>query len=67
MPLVFGGAPLINVLVSMALHPPEEAPNPMLYLGFLITAGGRGDGPLLPAAGMTPAAGRSVSAGDRAP
>ena len=40
MPLVFGGAPLINVLVSMALHPPEESPNPMLYLGFLITAAG---------------------------
>ena len=40
MPLVFGGAPLINVLVSMALHPPKEAPSPMLYLGFLITAAG---------------------------
>ena len=25
MPLVFGGAPLVNVLVSMAMHPPKEA------------------------------------------
>jgi uncharacterized membrane protein len=35
MPLVFGGAPLVNVLVSMALHPPKSAPNPLLYIGFL--------------------------------
>ena len=27
MPLVFGGAPLVNVLVSMAMHPPKESPN----------------------------------------
>jgi len=40
MPLVFGGAPLVNVLVSMALHPPRTTPSPMLYLGFLITAAG---------------------------
>ena len=40
MPLVFGGAPLVNVLVSMVLHPPRTAPNPMLYLGFLVTAAG---------------------------
>ncbi len=38
MPLVFGGAPLVNVLVSMALHPPRTAPSPMLYLGFLLAA-----------------------------
>src|SRR6202140_564469 len=36
MPLVFGGAPVINVLVSMAMHPPKIAPSPMLYLGFLL-------------------------------
>ena len=35
MPLVFGGAPLVNVLVSMALHPPKTSPNPLLYLGFV--------------------------------
>lgn len=42
MPLVFGGAPLINVLVSMAMHPPKNAPSPMLYLGFLLAALGGG-------------------------
>jgi hypothetical protein len=42
MPLVFGGAPLINVLVTMAMHPPKTAPNPMLYLGFLLAALGGG-------------------------
>ena len=38
MPLVFGGAPLINVLYTMAIHPPKTSPSPMLYVGFLITA-----------------------------
>jgi hypothetical protein len=42
MPLVFGGAPLVNVLYSMAIHPPKTAVSPMLYLGFLITAIGAG-------------------------
>jgi hypothetical protein len=42
MPLVFGGAPVINVLVSMAWHPPKTAPNPMLYLGFLLAVLGAG-------------------------
>ena len=42
MPLVFGGAPLVNVLVSMWIHPPKSAPNPLLYLGFLVTAAGAG-------------------------
>lgn len=40
MPLVFGGAPLVNVLFSMATHPPRQAPSPMLYLGFLLAATG---------------------------
>jgi hypothetical protein len=40
MPLVFGGAPLVNVLVSMAMHPPRTAPSPLLYLGFLLAATG---------------------------
>jgi len=40
MPLVFGGAPLVNVIVSMALHPPRTAPSPLLYLGFLLAATG---------------------------
>jgi len=42
MPIVFGGAPVINVLVSMASHPPKNAPNPMLYLGFLLAVLGAG-------------------------
>ena len=42
MPIVFGGAPLVNVLVSMLTHPPKTAPHPLLYLGFLITALGAG-------------------------
>ena len=40
MPLVFGGAPIVNVLVSMAIHPPKSAINPMLYLGFLLASAG---------------------------
>jgi uncharacterized membrane protein len=42
MPLVFGGAPIINVLASMLIHPPKVAPNPMLYLGFVLAAAGAG-------------------------
>jgi drug/metabolite transporter (DMT)-like permease len=42
MPLVFGGAPLINVIVTMILHPPKTPPNPMLYLGYLLAIVGAG-------------------------
>jgi hypothetical protein len=42
MPLVFAGAPLVNVLYSMWLHPPKTSPNPMLYLGFVLAAVGGG-------------------------
>jgi uncharacterized membrane protein len=42
MPLVFGGAPLVNVLASMVIHPPKTAPSPMLYVGFLLAAAGAG-------------------------
>jgi hypothetical protein len=38
MPLVFGGAPIVNVLLSTALHPPKDAINPMLYVGFLLAS-----------------------------
>ena len=34
MPLVFGGAPIVNVLVAMAIHPPKQAINPLLFVGF---------------------------------
>jgi hypothetical protein len=38
MPLVFGGAPIINVLFAMAIHPPKAGVNPMLYLGILLAS-----------------------------
>ena len=42
MPLVFGGAPIVNVLVAMMIHPPQAAINPMLYVGFLLASVGAG-------------------------
>jgi hypothetical protein len=42
MPLVFGGAPVVNVLVSMAVHPPKSAVSSMLYVGFAFVAVGAG-------------------------
>ena len=38
MPLVFGGAPIVNVLVSMLIHPPKAAVNPLLYVGFALAS-----------------------------
>lgn len=38
MPLVFGGAPLVNVLATAIMHPPKTAPSPMLYVGFLLAS-----------------------------
>jgi len=40
MPLVFAGAPVVNVLYTMWQHPPKTAPSPLLYLGFLLAAAG---------------------------
>jgi hypothetical protein len=42
MPLVFGGAPVVNVLFTMAMHPPKNPPNPLLYVGFLFATLGAG-------------------------
>ena len=42
MPLVFAGAPIVNVLVSMAIHPPKQALNPMLLVGFVLASMGAG-------------------------
>jgi hypothetical protein len=42
MPIVFGFAPLVNVLYTMYLHPPKIAPNPLLYVGFVLAALGAG-------------------------
>ena len=38
MPLVFGGAPIVNVLVAMVIHPPKQALNPLLFVGFLFAS-----------------------------
>ena len=38
MPLVFGGAPIVNVLVAMVIHPPKQALNPLLFVGFLLAS-----------------------------
>ncbi len=40
MPLVFGGAPIVNVLLAMAVHPPKSAINPLLYVGFVLVSVG---------------------------
>ena len=40
MPIVFGGAPIINVLTAMVLHPPKTAPNPLFFVGILLAAAG---------------------------
>jgi hypothetical protein len=42
MPLVFGGAPIVNVVYSMIVHPPKAAPNPLLYVGFVLASIGAG-------------------------
>jgi uncharacterized membrane protein len=42
MPLVFGGAPVVNALFTMWQHPPKTSPNPLLYLGMLLVAVGAG-------------------------
>ena len=38
MPLVFGGAPIVNVFLAMAIHPPKSTINPLLYIGFLLAS-----------------------------
>ena len=40
MPLVFGGAPVVNVLFSMYLHPPKTSPSPLLWVGMALVAVG---------------------------
>jgi hypothetical protein len=42
MPLVFGAAPIVNVLVSIAIHPPKAAIHPLLYVGFALASIGAG-------------------------
>jgi drug/metabolite transporter (DMT)-like permease len=40
MPIVFGGAPVINVVFTMYLHPPKTTPNPLLWVGMALVAAG---------------------------
>jgi hypothetical protein len=42
MPLVFGGAPVINTLYTMATHPPKSAINPLFWLGIAMACAGAG-------------------------
>lgn len=42
MPLVFGGAPIVNVILTATLHPPKSPINPLLYVGFVLAAAGAG-------------------------
>lgn len=36
MPLVFAGAPIVNVIVSTIQHPPKDALSPWLFLGLVL-------------------------------
>jgi hypothetical protein len=40
MPLVFGGAPVVNVLFTMYIHPPKVTPNPLLWVGMVMVSVG---------------------------
>lgn len=42
MPLVFGGAPVVNALVTLWIHPPKTSPSPLLWVGMLMVAAGAG-------------------------
>jgi uncharacterized membrane protein len=42
MPIVFAGAPVVNVIFTMWTHPPKVAPSPLLYVGFVLAAAGAG-------------------------
>ncbi len=41
-PLVFAGAPIVNVLISMAWHRPKTAPEVWFYVGLAMAAAGAG-------------------------
>ena len=40
MPLVFGGAPVVNALFTMYMHPPKVTPNPLLWVGMVMVSVG---------------------------
>lgn len=41
-PLVFSGAPIVNVFVSMTWHRPEHSPGPLFFIGVVMAAVGAG-------------------------
>ena len=53
MPLVFGGAPIVNVLVSMVIHPPKAGHQSAAVRRVRARVGRRGDGAVLPACRVT--------------
>jgi hypothetical protein len=40
MPIVFGGAPIVNTLVAMTLNPPKDQVSPLVWLGLIMTISG---------------------------
>lgn len=38
MPIVFGGAPIVNVIVAMVIRPPQSSINPLMYAGFALVS-----------------------------
>jgi hypothetical protein len=42
MPLVFAGAPVVNVLYAMWHNPPKQPVSPLFYVGILLAAAGAG-------------------------
>ncbi len=42
MPLIFGCAPLVNVIVSSIRHRPAAAPSPFFWAGIVVLASGAG-------------------------
>jgi hypothetical protein len=40
--LVFAGAPIVNVCVSMLWHPPKSMPGGLFYVGIVMAAAGAG-------------------------
>ncbi len=41
-PLVFGIAPIVNVIITMLWHRPKSAPSPMFFVGLALSAVGVG-------------------------
>ncbi len=52
MPIVFGFAPLVNVLYTMYIHPPKVAPNPPALRGIPAYGGRCGNGLVLQTPGV---------------